>query len=157
MWYMKPVSVHIEVPQAPADVFDHLDVMANHEAFTNHYMTGWSFSGPDRGIGSRAHVTAKLGGQSADVDVEVVDAEAPKRIVEHNTSAGGGRLGTGTYLLEPLPDGGTRITFEYSWRKAPLADRIAAPLVRSVVRKANQKAMERLAGELAKVSSAAAA
>jgi hypothetical protein len=34
---------------------------------------------------------------------------------------------------------------------------MAAPLVRSVVRKANQKAMERLAAELAKVSSAAAA
>ena len=157
MWYMKPVSVHIDVPHAPADVFDYLDVMANHETFTNHYMTNWSCSGPDRGVGSKAHVTAKLGGQEAEVDIEVVDAEAPHKIVEHNSSAGGSRLGTGTYVLDPLPDGGTRITFEYDWRKAPLADRVAAPLVRSMMRKANEKAMERLAGELAKVSSAAAA
>jgi hypothetical protein len=109
---MKPVSVHIDVPQAPEDVFDYLDVMANHETFTNHYMTNWSCSGPDRGVGSKAHVTAKLGGQAAEVDIEVVDAEAP------------------------------------------LADRVAAPLVRSMMRKANEKAMERLAGEL---SSAAVA
>lgn len=157
MWYMKPVSVHIEVPQAPADVFGHLDVMANHEAFTNHYMTGWRYDGPDRGIGSKAHVTAKLGGQSAEADIEVVDAEVPRKIVEHNQSGGGARQGTGTYYLEELGSGGTRITFEYAWRKAPLADRIAAPLVRSLIRRANQTAMERLAGELAKVSSAAAA
>jgi hypothetical protein len=157
MWYMKPVSVHIEVPQAPADVYDHLDVMANHEAFTNHFMSDWSYSGPDRGIGSKAHVTAKLGGQSAEVDIEVVDAEAPRRIVENNVSGGGARRGSGTYVLDPLADGGTRITFEYAWARAPLPDRLAAPLVRRMFRKENQRAMERLAGELAKVSSAAAA
>jgi hypothetical protein len=156
MWYMKPVSVHIDVPQEIGDVYDHLDVMANHEAFTNHYMTDWSFDGPDRGVGSMAHVTAKPGGQSAEVYIAVYHADAPRRIVEHNASAGGARLGTGTYILEPLPDGGTRVTFEYGWRKAPLADRMAAPLVRSMMRKANQSAMERLAGELAASSAAVA-
>jgi carbon monoxide dehydrogenase subunit G len=151
---MKPVSVHIDVPQEIGVVYDYLDVMANHEAFTNHYMTGWSFDGPDRGIGSKAHVTAKLGGQSTEVEVEVVDAEAPRKIVEHNVSAGGARLGQGTYVLEALPDGGTRVEFEYAWRQAPLTDRMAGPLVRSMMRKANEKAMQRLAGELSSVAAA---
>jgi len=150
----KPVTVTVDVPQDRERVYDFLDVMANHEPFTNHLMRDWELSGPERGVGSKARVHVRALGITDAVDIEVVDAEAPRRIVEHNSSAAGSRLGTGTYVLDPLPDGGTRINFEYGWRRAPLADRVAAPLVRSMMRKANEKAMERLAGEL---SSAAVA
>ena len=42
-------------------------------------------------------------------DIEVVAAEAPTKIVEHNVGAKGRRHGTGTYTLEALPSGGTRV------------------------------------------------
>jgi len=146
---MKPVRVTTDTPQSPERVYDFLDVMANHEPFTNHMLRDWKYSGPDRGIGSKAEVTATAGGRSDTVEIEVIAAERPKTIVERNVSAGGRRVATGTYRLEPLPSGGTHITFEYDWQQAPLSDRVAAPLVRGILARANQRAMARLAERLA--------
>jgi hypothetical protein len=64
MWYMKPVSVTTNVPQARADVYEYLDVMANHEPFTNHLLHDWDYSGPERGIGSKARVRTKVANRS---------------------------------------------------------------------------------------------
>src|SRR3954447_25301469 len=97
-----PVTVSIEVPQPPAEVFAFLDVMANHEPFTDHLMRDWELSGPARGVGSKARVHVRALGVSDTIDIEVVDAAAPERIVERNTAAKAGRVGQGTYTLEPL-------------------------------------------------------
>jgi hypothetical protein len=146
---MKPVEVTIDVPHPTEQVFDFLDVMSNHEPFTNHMLQNWEYSGPDRGIGSKARVTVKAAGRSEMVDIEVVAAERPHTIVEQNVSAGGRRIGTGTYTLQELPGGHTRIAFEYAWRQALVSDRVAAPLIRAILRRGNQRAMERLAEQLA--------
>ena len=149
MWYMiKPVIVSVTVPQDPERVFDFLDLMANHEPFNDHLMRDWELSGPERGVGSKARVHTRALGMSDVVDIEVVDAEAPTRIVERNTAAKAGRTGQGTYTLEPLPDGGTRITFEYRWIVAPMIDRLTAPLARAYIRRNNTTAMRRLAALL---------
>jgi hypothetical protein len=150
MWYTMPtpVTVSIDVPQARPDVFAFLDVMANHEPFTNHMLVDWSYSGPDRGVGSRARVHSKAGGRAEPVDIEVIEAHAPAKIVERNVSAKGRRVGHGTYELAELPGGGTRVSFTYAWQQAPLADRALAPLVRMILRRGNQRAMERLAEQL---------
>ncbi len=149
MWYMKPVQVTIDVPYPREHVFDFLDVMSNHEPFTNHMLQDWEYSGPGRGIGSKARVTVKAGGRTEKVEIEVIAAERPRSIVEQNLSAGGKRIGTGTYTLDELPDGRTRIAFEYAWRRPLISDRVAAPLVRAILRRGNQRAMERLAEQLA--------
>lgn len=146
---MRPVDVTIEVPYPPEAVYDFLDVMANHEPFTNHILRDWEYSGPDRGIGSKARVKVTAGGRTDTIDIEVVSAERPKKIVEQNVGARGRRVANGTYILEALPDGGTRITFEYAWQRAPLSERLAAPVVRAVLRRGNQRAMQRLAEQLA--------
>ena len=152
---MKPVRVSINAPQPPERVYDFLDVMANHEPFTNHMLRDWEYSGPERGIGSKAKVTAVAGGRSDKAEIEVIAAERPHTIVERNVSAGGRRIATGTYRLEPLPSGGTRITFEYAWQQAPLSDRVAAPLVRAILTRGNQRAMARLVEQLAAREAAA--
>jgi hypothetical protein len=92
---------------------------------------------------------AKLGGRSEPVEIEVIAGERPRTIVEQNVAAGGRRIGTGTYTLERLPSGDTRIVFEYAWKQAPLSERAAAPLVRAVLTRANKRAMARLAEQLA--------
>ncbi|MFE7170746.1 SRPBCC family protein [Streptomyces sp. NPDC057616] len=150
---MKPVTVSTDVPQTPEQVYDFLDVMAHHERFTDHYLTDWRYDGPDRGIGARATVTAALGGTKTEVTIEVVEAEAPRRIVERNVSAAGRRAAHGTYTVEPLPTGGSRVAFTYAWERAPLADRLLAPVVRAVMRRANREVMRRLATELARHAS----
>jgi uncharacterized protein YndB with AHSA1/START domain len=141
----KSVTVSIDLPQSRPAVFAFLDVMANHEPFNDHLMKDWELSGPDRGVGSKARVHVKAMGAADTVDIEVVDAEAPTRIVERNVATKAGRVGEGTYVLEELPDGGTRVTFEYRWIVAPVLDRMASPLVRAYIRRNNATAMRRLA------------
>lgn len=145
----------VDVPQTPEQVYDFLDVMAHHVRFTDHYLSGWSYSGPDQGIGSCATVTATLGGKKTDVTIEVVEADPPRCIVERNVSAAGRRLARGTYTIEPLRAGGSHVSFTYAWARAPLADRLLAPVVRATMRRANRTVMRRLATELARHVSAA--
>src|SRR5690348_13535937 len=95
MWYMKPVQVHIDVQQQREQVYDFLDVMANHEPFTDHMLQDWRYAGPPSGVGAKAQVTVKAAGRSETVDIEVVAGERPRTIVEQNVGAGGRRVGTG--------------------------------------------------------------
>jgi uncharacterized protein YndB with AHSA1/START domain len=153
----KPVTVSVEVPQSRTEVYDFLDVMANHEPFTDHLLRDWELSGPARGVGSKARVHVSAFGVKDVVDIEVVDAEAPARIVERNVAKKAGRTAQGTYRLEPTPSGGTRIAFEYRWIDTPLMDRLTAPMARSFIRRTNETAMRRLAELLRAREPAAAA
>jgi hypothetical protein len=100
---MRPVRVSIEVPNPREQVYDFLDVIANHEPSTNHIMRDWECSGPDRGVGSKARVKVDVGGGRTDlVEIETIAGERPARIVEQNVSAGGRRVANGTYVLEEL-------------------------------------------------------
>lgn len=147
MRYMKPVRVSIDVPQAREDVYDFLDVLANHESFTDHMFRDWQCEGPARGVGAKVRVTAVAAGRSEVIDIEVTEAERPARNMERNVGASG-RVATGTYTLDELPGGGTRITFETAWLKVPRAEALTAPLVRAIVQRGNQRALQRLAEQL---------
>ncbi len=43
---MKPITVTTTVPRPREEVFAFLDVLGNHEPFTNHMLVDWSLSGP---------------------------------------------------------------------------------------------------------------
>lgn len=148
IWYMKPVTVSVDVPDSRDVVYEFLAVTAAHESFTDHMMKDWRCSGPARGVGSKARVTVVLGGRREPVDIEVVEDVRPWRIVERNVSAGGRRVGTGTYVLNELPRGGTRVSFTYAWERAPFIERLMAPLIRAVMRGGLETGMKRLAEEL---------
>lgn len=145
---MHPITVSIDVPQSRDRVYDFLDVLANHERFTDHMMRDWQLSGPERGVGGKVTVSAIVGGRTEPIDIEVIAAEPPTRTVERNVGAGGKHVATGTYTLDELPDDGTRINFEYAWQRVPPSERIAAPLVRRLMRSALEQAMQRLAEQL---------
>lgn len=145
MRFMKPISVSKDVPRERAAVYAFLDVMANHESFTDHMLRGWTCSGPPTGVGARASVVNVLGGQCVPVEIEVIDTVDGERTTERNVSAGGRRVGCGTYELTDLARGGTRVTFTYEWQKALLEDRLLSVVVRPMMRHALQHALERLA------------
>jgi hypothetical protein len=128
-------------------VYDFLDVLANHQRFTDHMFRDWQCAGPAQGVGAKVRVTAVVAGRSEVIDVEVTEAQRPSRTVERNVGASG-RVATGTYTLEALPGGGTRVTLETAWLKVPRAEALAAPLARAVVRRGNQRALQRLAEQL---------
>jgi uncharacterized protein YndB with AHSA1/START domain len=147
---MKPVRVSVTVPQSREEVYEFLDVLANHEPFTDHMMVDWEYSGPPRGIGARARMRLKRPGPADWMEMEVIDADPPRTSTEETVGAGGRRRTRGTYVLEELPGGGTRINFEFVWLQAPLTERLIAPVTRAVLRRGNQKSLERLAEALAR-------
>nr|WP_324606393.1 hypothetical protein [Streptomyces cellulosae] len=78
-------------------------------------LTGWRYSGPARGVGAGATVTAARGGTKTEVTIEVVRADPPRRSVERNVSAAGRRLAHGTCTVEALRTGGSHVSFTYAW------------------------------------------
>src|SRR4051812_22805295 len=157
MWYIMtaPVTVSIDVPQRRADVYAFLDVMANHESFTDHMLTDWRLSGPPSGLGAKATVTAKAGGVSDEATFEVVEVEDGRLIKERNFANQGRRVATGTYVLSDLPGGGTHVEFTFAFEKIPARERPLVPLMRAMIRRGNQRAMTRLAEQLGTVRAAA--
>jgi hypothetical protein len=141
----QPVTVTIDVPQPRDAVYDHLDVMANHEAFTDHMLTNWRVSGPATGIGSKAHVTTKAGGMTDEAVIEVFEVDPGRMIRERSIAGKGKRIAHGTYTLSDLPGGGTHIEFEFALQKVPGIERPFVPLMRKMVRNGNETAMQRLA------------
>ncbi len=146
---IKPVTVSVDVPQAREDVFAHLDVLANHEAFTDHLLIDWKVSGPAAGVGAKASMRINAPGSRERAELEVLESAPPARTVEETVSAGGKRRTRGTYTLSELTPGGTHIAFELAWIEAPRNERLAAPLTRAFTKRANARAMKRLAKVLA--------
>jgi Polyketide cyclase / dehydrase and lipid transport len=144
----QPVTVSIDVPQDRASVYAYLDVMANHEHFTDHMLTNWRVSGPPTGIGSKANVTTKVGAITDEALIEVFEVEDGRLIRERSIGAKGKRIAHGTYTLSDLPNGGTHVEFEFALQKVPALEKPFLPLMRKMVRKGNERAMERLAATL---------
>jgi hypothetical protein len=142
---VKPVTVSIEVPQSVEEVYDFLDVLANHEGFLDHFLVDWKFSGPARGAGAKAEARASAPMSQDWTDFEVVESERPSLIVEEGVGLKGKRRTRGTYRLEPQPDGGTKISFELVWIESARAERLIPPLTHAFVKRPNGKAMRRLA------------
>ena len=145
---MKPITVTATVSKSPAEVFEFLDVLPNHEGFLDHYLTDWKFSGPERGVGAKAEARVNTTMSQDWFEFEVIEAEAPGRIVERGVSSGGKRKTQGAYRLEGLPDGGTRIEFELAFHQLPRSERLVPPLTRAFAKRVNAKAMRRLTKQL---------
>ncbi len=145
---MDPVAVSVTVASPREEVFDHLDLLANHAPFLDHMYKKWTFSGPPRGVGAKGQATVSAPGSSEVAEFEVVESQRPERIVEEGVSAKGNRRTRGTYSFEQLPEGGTKIDFELAWTAVPRSERLFPPLSRIFLRRALGKAMRRLAKEL---------
>jgi uncharacterized protein YndB with AHSA1/START domain len=147
---VKPVTVSTTVAQPRQEVFEFLEDLSNHAAYLDHMFVDWSYSGPARGVGAKGRARVHAPGSREWAEFEVVEAEAPERIVEQGVSSNGKRRTRGTYSLADLPEGGTEISFELVWLEVPRSERMAPPLSRAFMRRANGKAMRRLAKQLAR-------
>jgi hypothetical protein len=144
---MQPVTVSVDVGVPREQVFEFLDVLANHEPILDHAFTDWEFSGPRRGVGAKARARANTVGSQDWTEFEVVEV-GPDLLVEEGVGNNGKRRTRGSYRLADLPDGGTHVSFELEWLEAAKAERLAPPLTRAFVKRVNAKAMRRLAKQL---------
>ena len=145
---MKPITVTTTVERPIAAVYEHLSVLGNHEAFTDHMLVDWKLSGPASGVGAIADVQSTLGGRKEPVRFEVVEAEAPHRILERSVAAKGRRVATGEFVLADAGAGRTEVSFTFSLERAPVWERPVLPLLAPKLRRANQTSLDRLAEQL---------
>jgi uncharacterized membrane protein len=146
---VKPVTVSVEVPNSTHQVYEFLDDLGNHRAFMDHFMVDWKLSGSKRGVGAKANVRVKAPGQNDPTDVEIVEADSGRRLVEETVGGPRGERRTrGTYLLEALPDGRTKISFELEMLTMPRGERLIGPLNRAYLKRISRRAMNRLAERL---------
>ena len=153
---MRDTVVTTEIDRPIQEVWDHLDRLANHEAFTDHMLADWRVTGPTSGIGASVNVRANMPGPENRADIKVLEAEPPKRIMEESVGAKGRRRTRGTYTLEEAADGGTLIRFTLETLELPRSERLIAPLLRGWLQRGNAKAMERLKTTLAERQPASA-
>ncbi len=146
----EPVTVAVEVARPRQEVFDCVDVAANHEKWMDHLFKDWRFEGPKRGVGAITKAQVNAPSAREKVTIEVVESVAPERIVEEGENAHGKRKTRGTYRFVEIDEGRTRIEFELEWRKTPRSERLAPFLSRAFMRRANGKGMKRLADLLEK-------
>jgi hypothetical protein len=141
---MKPITVSTTVRRPRDEVFAHLDVLANHVPFNDHYMADARLSGPATGPGGKMHARVLAPGRSQWFDLETITAQAPSLLVEQTVAAGGRRRTRGTYRLDEAGPDATTVTFELVVEAEPALDKPLAPLARRWMVKQLEKAMDRL-------------
>jgi polyketide cyclase/dehydrase/lipid transport protein len=145
---MKPVEVSTVIRRPIAEVYAHLDVLANHEAFTDHFLVDWELHGPASGVGAAVTMRVRAPGRSEEVDLTVIEAEPPVRTVEETIGAGGRRRTRGTYTLRELDPDRTEVRFEIDPLEVPRSERPLWPLSRAWLRRQNARSLERLREQL---------
>ena len=149
---MKPITVTRVVERPISEVYEHLSVLGNHEAFTDHMLIDWTLSGPAAGFGAIADVTSTLGGRKEPAQFEVIEAEPPVRILERSTAANGRRIATGEFRLAEDGPERTHVAFTFTLVSAPRIEQLLLPLMAGKLRRANQTSLDRLAGQLGRRS-----
>ena len=145
---MKPVEVSTFIHRPIAEVYAHLDVLANHEAFTDHFLVDWQLRGPASGVGASVTMSVRAPGRTEEVELTVIDAEPPVRTVEETVGAGGRRRTRGTYTLAEVDPDHTEVRFAIDPLEIPRSERPLWPLSRAWLRRQNARSLERLREQL---------
>jgi hypothetical protein len=141
---MRPLTVTTTIARSPEDVYELLGDLANHEAFTDHFLVDWHLTREDsRGAGAGVRLKTTIG-PHRDSEITVIES-SPSRIVEEGRGGKGMKSRTrGTYTLEPAPGGATEVTFTLEMEPGTFGERLGTPVARAYLRKQNERAMERL-------------
>lgn len=147
---MDPVTASVTIDAPPEQVFDYLQDLANHPAFTDHYLVDWRLTREDsigRGAGARFRIKAP-GNRFGWGDVTLVEVQRPHKIVEAGRSGKGNRIRMlAVYELSEASHGSTRLRFTLQTEPVMLSDRLMEALGgRAWIKRKNAKAVRRLRG-----------
>jgi hypothetical protein len=143
---MASITVSTTIHRPRERVFDFLDDLARHEAFTDHFLVDWTLTQErTTGVGAAARMRAKRAGRHPWITITVVESTRPERTVEEGRGGKDGRRRTrGIYELEEAGAGATKVSFTNEFEPAGVLERVQAPLARAYLRKQNARSLERL-------------
>jgi uncharacterized protein YndB with AHSA1/START domain len=143
-----PLKVSIVVARPIEEVFSYLLDIANHQAFTDHYLDDWHLTRTDtvgQGAGARFRVKAPFQRFSW-MGVSIVEVDAPGRIVESGRGGKFNRVQVQTvYTLESSDAGRTAVALTTTTQPVTASDRMLERFGGRIwLRRQNAKALERL-------------
>jgi uncharacterized protein YndB with AHSA1/START domain len=143
---MTSITVSTTIRQPPERVFDALDDLARHEAFTDHFLVDWTLTRErSTGVGAGARMRAKGAGRHPWITITVVESVRPERTVEEGRGGKDGRRHTrGIYELAADGPQATKVSFTNELEPAGVLERLQAPLARGYLRRQNARSLERL-------------
>jgi uncharacterized protein YndB with AHSA1/START domain len=146
---MEPVTLTTTIARPPAEVFEYLADVANHQEFTDHCLVDWHLTREDsygRGAGGRFRTKSRFDRFSYG-DLTLAELQPPARIVATGRAGRFNRIRTRyEWQLELDGDGRTNVTFTTESTPATFADRQLEKLlrVRSSTTRCHKKALDRL-------------
>ena len=143
---MGPVSVETLISAPREAVFDFVGDIANHAAFTDHFMSDFRLARTKSdGPGAAARFRLENPGPKQWAEVQFAAFDRPRRIVEEGHS---GRFGRNKFwtVWEFVPEGkGTRVELTFSSEPATRWDSFKESLgARGWVKRQNKQALRRL-------------
>jgi len=144
---VRPFTVGITIDVPRERVFDYLADIANHIAFSDHYLKDFRLTRLDStGVGAAASFKLAFGSSLWGESV-ITELERPYRIVLDGQSGRLGRVKTGAvYTLTPYGNDMTKLEYEVSSTPATVKDRLREALGgRAWLRFQSRRAMRRLA------------
>ena len=135
---MKPITAGITIARPREELYELIEDLRNHEAWTDHMLVDWS------GSAERVRVRAAMPGPKDWLDIQTTEVMPPSRTVERTTGAKGKRISYGTYTLAEAGPDTTDDSFELRIETMPARERILSPLLRPWLQRVNDRAMARL-------------
>jgi hypothetical protein len=126
---MGPVSASIEIDVSRQRAYEEICDLSRRPGFTDHFISGFRLLRIDpRGVGAGARFRFGLSPRAIWVDTTIVEASAPKRIVERGSGGRTNRIPTNT-VWEVLEGPGSLITVRVSfWTEPGHVDRLVEAL-----------------------------
>jgi uncharacterized protein YndB with AHSA1/START domain len=147
---MRPLTCAITIEAPRERVFDHLSDIANHGAFSDHYLKDFRLDRLESsGLGAAARFRIAFG-RSLWGTVAITVLERPHRIVLEGDAGRLGHVGVrATYTLTDYGQDMTRLEYELETAAASRMDDLRAALGgRSWLKLQTRRALRRLAGSL---------
>jgi uncharacterized protein YndB with AHSA1/START domain len=143
---VRPVSVQSYISAPRDEVFDYIADLANHVAFTDHYLKEFHLArAKSSGLGAAARFRVDLPSGHQWVEVQVVEHQRPRLLAMHGHGGRLGRVRIGI-AYELSDEGGvTRVEMSTWTEPATRLDRLKEAMgARRWVKRKNRVALERL-------------
>jgi uncharacterized membrane protein len=128
-----PIVQSVEIARSPEDVFAYLDDLERHGEWQSQIVSSKrETEGPTR-VGTRATDVRRVPGRTQSVTYEITEHDPPRKVTFRGVN--GPVRPSGTVTVEPVGEGGSKVTIELDLLGNGLLGAIIAPLARSQARK----------------------
>ena len=139
---MAPVVHSVEIARSPEDVFAYLDDLERHSEWNPDIVSSKRETDGPTGVGSRATDVRRAPGGTQPITYEITEHDPPRKSTFRGVN--GPVRAVGTFTVESVGDGGSRVTIELDFEGHGLVGAILAPLIRRMARTHVPKAMQGL-------------